>query len=353
MTINRRRFEVKTSRIVTAIVIILVVAAGAYISLNVYMKQKASREIEKILKEKHLQNDFHYKSLSTSIFTNTVTLKNAELVLKNRQDQILGYVKFKRIDLNGDVKPEQYSFRAYQARVLTLHNGTEREIATINYVYISKSRKAGAIETTEEIKGLKLSKTVISAIKEKKKKLPAKLVKLESPINLYFNSILTPDNRTLQIKYLKLEFLDNLALSFGIKLGNLDIESLKKASGQLKRNRNSMALAGVLITTLFKVKPLKAYLSITDYGLIKRAIDLIAQENHTTREKVINNILSSLTRQIPVKSAYPALEEFLYSRKNSLKITAINKEKLSIGELLQYAKNTGKITQLIEIKFSN
>ncbi len=336
--------------------IVLIILVGGYFAANIYMQNRAVKRIDKILKENNLQNDFSYESLSANIFSRAITLHNAELTLRDRiKNRELGYLKIKTLIVSGNFN-KHYNLKAYTISFISekirLSKGNE-PILRAEYADFNTYKKEGiTTKMVGEIKGIRITKAAIQSIKGKNGKVIKSIVELNNPINVYMNFLSDPDRETVDIKYYKIEFINNLGFSYGMKLENVDIKGLHKLAKEMQANPKNFALIGILFQKLGSIKPLQINISLTNYGLIDRALSYIAKEDNKTKESIVDNILKE-AKKIPSNSAYPAIKNFLLSKKKTLSVLIKNKEKLDVATLFGRLKDKQNLNQLLEIQFSN
>ncbi len=351
----------KTARIVLLFIIVTAVLIGGYFGANMYMQNMAIKKINNVIKKNHWENLVEYGNVKANILSGSVTVNNVAFTIQDKlKSKTIGVINFKKIVLKGNMN-KNYSISGDDIKYINLNPEFPETLAN-KALFNAKSFKFDIHKTSDIIDNFKggintitITKTTIDTLKNldsaKFDKI-TKIVKINNPINIRINYEASIDKGLLNIKQYSIDFTNNIGISYGAKIKNVDFKGLKGVSEELNKNPKNFAVLANLMSKLMQLKIENFNLSIHNYGLIDRILDNVAKQKNESKQDIVNLLLKKI-KTAPIESAYPSLKNFLTSKSKNLSVSIKNTQELSVGDIMSKMKNKEDILKILQIKFYN
>ncbi len=341
------------------LILIAVLGVSAYFGINLYMENKAAKQINDIIKEEHLEGLVDYGSVKYSLLSNTVTINNVKLYLPNsRTQEDAGLLKFNSIQLKGNWETK-YTLLANNITLINLNQDLPKNLinkkiaAADNAVF--KVKKSGSIITSfiGNINNIQLDKNLFKLKNSPNAKDFAKIFYINNPINISMNMEANPNKKTMSIKKYEINFQNNFAISYSLYADNIDFLGINKTLKLLKQKPKNFIVITNIMGKLMQIKVKKVKFVLINHGFIDRLLNYEAKRQHTTKQKLIKKELTGILASPFSTTAYKPLQNFLNSKANRFIVEIENSQNLTIGDLMMMGKDVNNILQKVDFNFKN
>ncbi|WP_025270354.1 hypothetical protein [Hippea sp. KM1] len=342
-----------------AVVIGLVVAISiiGYFFANTYAQKRAKAEVESFLKEANLEGDVNYKTLKANIFSKSVKLEGVQWDIQNTK-QTVGELNIKTLTISGNPK-ESFTVKMENIELINLNSDSPTELIgkplfEAKNGYWDVKRSDGNMDIRFSLDDIKLNKMLInSLVKEEKqaKEIMTKVLRLDNPIYIKAHYIINKDKGILNIDKYQIDFKNNLKVSYSFYVTNIDYQGFENVAKQLRSNKGDPLMVLSLLSKLYTMKPINLSFSITNEGVVDRALDFIKKETNTSKDQLRQQLSASLNNT-PFLGYEKPIENFITSDSDKITITIENPRKLSVADLITTLK-TQPVLKVFKVDISN
>ncbi|WP_035589556.1 YdgA family protein [Hippea jasoniae] len=325
----------KKSTLIGVIIAILVVSVvGGYYFANQYAKKVAEKRIDTLLEKNHLKKDVSYKNLTSSILSRSITIHNL-IWNVNKNGKKLGKIVVDELVIHGNPLSNDYSVVIKNANIINLQkinpDLSNKTIATIKTGHIEVEKEDAKEEEKINLTDIHINKNIFFTTQSDFEKI-TKILNLNAPINIKAHLILDKKDKTAFLDHYTINWKDNLAVSYSLKLANVDIEGFREIAKQLNGDNPNPIMVLGLLSKAYEIKPLEVKVKFKNYGAVDRFIQLISKTEHTSKEDIIKRLQFQLNHS-PFKKFSQPIVSFVDEKKKHLEITIDNPEQLSVGDL--------------------
>ncbi len=350
----------KIIKIFLILIIIVTLGVGAYYGANMYMENRALKEVNKIIEQEHLEGLVDYEGVEANVFSRSITLKKVKFALQNKiTSQDVGIMEFDKVILNGDWN-KNYTLKLKDIKFINLNPQSPKELMNKKILKADCAdfdiEKSGKIMTKFDgsIRNIRIDRRLFLLKEQDKEKIKLfnTVMKVNNPINIVMSMMANPSKKTLNIKKYKIDFVNNFGISYKMYVKNIDIIGLDMVAKQLQKNKNSFMVIANAMSKVMQIKPVMFELEFINNGMLDRVLEYQAKQAHMTKDKFIEEELKKVERN-PVYGLYKPVKNLLTSKSKKLKITIRNKDMLSVGDLMSSSKNISDLMDRLYIEFSN
>ncbi len=345
----------KTLTILVVFLAVIVLAFIGYNFANTYAQKKARAEVEKILKEAHLDKDVSYRSLKANIFSRSIKLNDITWNIK-QHGEIVANLDIKSVTVTG--KPDKDMKANFEdAELINLNVNAplktiNKPIITIEKGFLSIKKKDGETKSVFKAEKILINEDLFENEKNPDvKRVLFNVFRMDKPINMEVETYANENTNTFSANHYTFDWEDNFKIDYSFKLENIDLKSLKNATKEINnQNPNPLAILNYL-SKLYEIKPVNLKVELKDLGLIERVEDFIAKENKTTKENLLKQF-SMYLKTTPFKDYSQPIMNFAEGKSKSLYIKVSNPQALTVGDIIQKMQSE-PLFNVLKIDISN
>jgi hypothetical protein len=344
------------------LILISVIGVGVYFGANLYMKNRAIKEINKIIEQEHLEGLVDYDDVNYDIISGSIALDNVKFYIQNNlTGQEVGKIIFKKATLKGDWN-KNYHLSLKNMSFINLNPQFPPNLIDKKFLGAQSANfditKSNGITTILKgnINDIRLKSSILSINKTKESNKDLKtikeVIKIDSPINIKMYIKTDPKRKIVNIVNYELDYLNNFSISYSMLLKGVDIEAVRRSSKNLQQNPNNFMAIAAVMNTFMKIQPTYLKITLKNHGIVDRLLSAAAKQQKTTKQKIIKEQLDLISRT-PVNGLEKPLENFITSKSKSFKIIIKNKNNLTVGNIAMGSKSFNDTFDKLDIEFSN